>query len=622
MALATNTSPGEIQLAGDLGGNNNATAPELSATGVTPGAYSLVNLTVDTKGRITAIADSDPSNLADLIPDATTSVKGVVQVGAGLEITTVPTSGLQDILFTISITGPESTGLDTCANYKIDIQIDNGTPINIITTGSNLQTMTDVVNVFNGALANAVVSIADGKMTITSDSTGKLSSVDIFNDQLFSCMGTFSAIPTAVSGTGDCELSAIVGTNATKGILQAGSGLSVTDGVISVSGSATLDPATELLLGGVIVPTAGNLDVDVSGNISVPLATGSTVGVISVGTGLSVSAGVLSADAVSDATPTTKGIVSVPVNGNIDVSAGEISVPLATGNTGSPGGSVVGVVSIGGGLQINGAGLLQIDSSTFPVATTTTIGAVIVPTSGNIDVDGSGNISVPLATGAVVGVISGGTDVDIDGSGVLSVPIATISSRGIVQVGDGLLIDGGGVLDIDFVPATTTTIGFVKVPSAGNIDVDGSGNISIPLANGTVTKGIVSSINANNIIISNGDIDVGTNVALLTAQNTWQKTQSAATHTLGAGTHVLSTSNIHKLDTAVNTTGAFSSMVNGTWYTVYIDNTTSFVGFPFSTTNMKFRGGAIPNISTSGISILSMFAYSGTLYSELSKGFA
>ena len=50
MALATNSTPGSIVLAGDLTGSANA--PELRVTGVVPGAYGPANIVVDAKGRL------------------------------------------------------------------------------------------------------------------------------------------------------------------------------------------------------------------------------------------------------------------------------------------------------------------------------------------------------------------------------------------------------------------------------------------------------------------------------------------------------------------------------------------------------------------------------------------
>lgn len=82
MALATTTLAGEIRLAGDLAGNNNAASPALTNTAVVPGTYCLATITVDSKGRITSAASGTPE-----VNIATTTTPGVVQVGEGLQIT-------------------------------------------------------------------------------------------------------------------------------------------------------------------------------------------------------------------------------------------------------------------------------------------------------------------------------------------------------------------------------------------------------------------------------------------------------------------------------------------------------------------------------------------------------
>ena len=81
MANATNSTPGDIQLAGDLGGNNDATAPELSTSGVTPGSYTSADITVNGKGIITAASNGDP---AATIGDASSAAKGLCQFGTNI----------------------------------------------------------------------------------------------------------------------------------------------------------------------------------------------------------------------------------------------------------------------------------------------------------------------------------------------------------------------------------------------------------------------------------------------------------------------------------------------------------------------------------------------------------
>ncbi|RLB66462.1 MAG: hypothetical protein DRH08_06150, partial [Deltaproteobacteria bacterium] len=88
MALATNTTEGDIALAGDLNGAINS--PTLTTTGVVPNTYLNAKIVVDAKGRTIyaeAMTDQEVSDELDLVltnplpvQDATDCIKCYVQV--------------------------------------------------------------------------------------------------------------------------------------------------------------------------------------------------------------------------------------------------------------------------------------------------------------------------------------------------------------------------------------------------------------------------------------------------------------------------------------------------------------------------------------------------------------
>lgn len=79
--LITSASSGVPSLSGDVSGPYNATV--INALPVSPaGTYSYPSITVDAKGRIT----SATTNSAPSLPEATTSSKGVVQIGLYLSV--------------------------------------------------------------------------------------------------------------------------------------------------------------------------------------------------------------------------------------------------------------------------------------------------------------------------------------------------------------------------------------------------------------------------------------------------------------------------------------------------------------------------------------------------------
>ena len=230
MAQATTTVLGDIALGGDLAGNNNALAPELtSIAGLTAGQYIAPKLTIDAKGRTTEIVQVTPLELVTVIGDATLTTKGVVQIGSGLNVT----SGL------ISIA-------DATTNSKGVIQVGSGlnvtgglVSVDIPTVVANIPDATTnskgVIQVGSGLAVNAGV-LSLNAPDATTNSKGVV--------QVGAGMNVTGGVISIVDAT----------TNS-KGIVQIGSGLAVNAGVV------TLVDATNSVKGGVTTADSANITI-------------------------------------------------------------------------------------------------------------------------------------------------------------------------------------------------------------------------------------------------------------------------------------------------------------------------------------------------------------------------
>ncbi len=224
MANATTTLAGDIQLAGDLTGD--AASPQLASTGITAGFYAAANLTVDSKGRVTAISAG--------LPLATTTTKGVVQIGSGLSVS----GGVVSFTSTPATSGAKG----------------------VVQIGSN-------INVSGG-----VISIADATTSVK----GVV--------QIGSGLSVSSGV---VSFTGADA------TTTSKGIVQVGSGLSVTGGVLSANLAGIIPDATTSVKG--VVRIGSGVTV-ASGVISIADATNSTKGIVTTAdtNNITIASGVMS----------------------------------------------------------------------------------------------------------------------------------------------------------------------------------------------------------------------------------------------------------------------------------------------------------------------------------------
>ena len=392
MTLATNTTQGEIQLAGDLAGDGSVQTgsnPQLThIVGLTPGSYNAAKITVDSKGRVILASTPSAAEISDLLPGASTDTIGAVMLGDNIYKTTVPSAGYQVVNFGGAVVGGNNTGLanQSCATYSVTINIDNSGNQIVSAAGSSLQTFNDVITAINTQTTGCTAAIVGGNIRITSDTTGRLSTVSITNDKMFGCMTGYGSISTAVNGEDTCEIYVPAATDTVKGVVKIGAAITVDDGVISFDPNNYVASATSLGL--ISVPSANGLSVDGAGAISVALATGSTKGVMQVGAGLDVTAGVVS---VPDATTGSKGIMQVGTG--LSVTSGVVSLdpnslPLATEST-------KGVMQVGAGLDVDVNGVVSVDfSEIYTDATTGSKGLVQIGTNINVS---SGVISVPDA---------------------------------------------------------------------------------------------------------------------------------------------------------------------------------------------------------------------------------
>lgn len=221
MSLATTTVAGEIQLAGDLAGNNNGASPALTNTGVTAGSYNLLNATIDSKGRVTAASSATANQVTALLPTATSTVAGIASVDTSTPLTI--TAG--------------AIGVATATNASKGV----------VQLGTTLKATAGVVDIDTAGLATSstlgVVSVPAG------------SGLSVTGGQI----GLVPATPSTIGG------------------VKVGTGLSVAgDGTVSAP------YATDSVAGVVKISALSNLTVSGDGTLSLnmPPATNSTPGVV------------------------------------------------------------------------------------------------------------------------------------------------------------------------------------------------------------------------------------------------------------------------------------------------------------------------------------------------------
>ena len=313
--------------------------------------------------------------------------------------------------YTFKFTANESGG-DT---FKIgDILIANEkithTVAATITYDSSKWTLVpsgDDVDVTSVGVSNAEDAIITLHTSNSEDaaitSTGTLSAAHSTSGVTAGTYGSNSAQTPAFGGTASIPY---VTVNATGHITAAGTAnVTIPNTAAGASTLGLVSVATDSGLsntdGAISVNVDGTIVTNTSGTISVADASTTGKGVVKIGTNINVSSGTIS---VATADASTLGVVSI--GDNIDVSNGEISVPTADASTTANG--KFGVVKTGSNIT-NTSGVIDVEVATEGTTTDGTKGIVTTTSNSSGLTITSGSIAVRTATDSGIIIINDST---------------------------------------------------------------------------------------------------------------------------------------------------------------------------------------------------------------------
>lgn len=422
---ATNSQLGVV--APKFGGALNIQSPgEIDAKDATTSQRGVVTLT-DTisSGDTSHVPTSDAVFQAiqgggggGSVPDATTTTKGKVQIGDNINVS----SGV--------ISVPNAT------------QYTKG----VVQASDNVEIANGAISVPNATQSKKGVVMLDATVTQSSENVPTSGAV---YDAIQAASGT---VPDA--------------TTTTKGKVQVGNNITVSDGVISVPNASALTKGVMAVGSGLVAN---------QGLVHLAQASDSAIGGVIIGDGLKIDVNdklTIDSDAtigvnqngkitVRTATPDNVGLVTIDgTNSNLTLAYGKLDVPTGSRDT-------KGVLQVGSNINV-GSGVISV-----PTATPGTLGvATIADTDSNLTMGAGGVIDVPTGSTSTKGVLS------VNNTNGLTVLNGTIGMNkadevtwGTVRIGDNIISNNG---EISVRDATTNDAGVVTLddsvtPSSNNV---------------------------------------------------------------------------------------------------------------------------------------------------------
>ena len=520
---ATYTSKGVVQIGDGIRVVDGIISPRVASTSQTGVVQIGAGLNITSSGILTPwegskerkgilqVGDNiNVENAVISVPDGDYNTKGVVSVGENLTVN----DGEIDVPDATTLQkGVMAVGTGLTANSGV-VSVNT---TNTIQQGSNLP-------ITSGAVYTAFQNVGDNLPDASYVGKGVVMVDGVSPDHALTLTNGVLGINNA--------------SRALKGAVKIGDNINVSnDGIISV-------PEANAVTKGVVTIDAldSNLTLN-NGVLDVPTGTKTNKGVLQVGNNLTVSNGVVDVPKADDLGG-AYGVVAPALGGAITATDGEIDVKDATSTT-------KGAVKITDTIQSGDTSHVPTSDAVYnavtglvppQVADATKLSKGIVQIGDNIDVS-SGVISVPAASSLFKGVVQTGANIT-NNNGAISVATATASNLGVVKTGDNIDVDANGTISVadgttlakgvvqktayvrdnDYdVPtskavydaitgmtiadATTTTKGIVQI--GDNIDVS-SGVISVPNAT-TTNKGVVTvDALTGNLRLNNGVLDVPT----------------------------------------------------------------------------------------------------------------